>query len=160
MAIEIERRFLVAGDGWQSDVPQHMAQGYLKADKDTSVRIRIEGEKASLTIKAYLTDISRHEFDYPIPLADAQTLLALCPFRLEKKRHHVWYQGHLFEVDEYLGENGALLVAEIELSDEHAPFPRPDWLGEEITHDGRYSNAYLSRHPYHTWANQADNQAT
>lgn len=153
MSIEIERRFLVEGDAWRRlATPQTLQQGYLKVDKACSIRIRIAGNEAWLTIKGFISDVSRHEFEYPIPLADAQTMLAqMCPFTLEKHRYTIEYQGCVFDVDEYFGDNAPLVVAEIELPAEDTPFARPDWLGAEITHDGRFSNAYLSRHPYGQW---------
>lgn len=158
MSIEIERRFLVRGNAWRClAAPQTLQQGYLKTDKACSIRVRIAGAAAWLTIKGFISAVSRHEFEYPIPLTHAQTLLAeMCPFTLEKHRYRIHHQGHVFDVDEYFGANAPLVVAEIELPAEDAPFPRPDWLGEEITHDGRFSNAYLSRHPYGSWPASAE----
>lgn len=158
MNIEIERRFLVRGDAWRSlAVPQTLEQGYMKVDKACSIRVRIVQDQAWLTIKGFISDVSRHEFEYPIPLAHARTMLAqMCPFKLEKHRYTIEHQGFVFDVDEYFGDNAPLVVAEIELPTEDTPFARPDWLGEEITHDGRFSNAYLSRHPYGQWQTAAD----
>nr|WP_253342135.1 CYTH domain-containing protein [Neisseria sp. HSC-16F19] len=153
MTVEIERRFLVQGDAWRAlAAPQTLQQGYMKVDKECSIRVRIVGDEAWLTIKGFISDVSRHEFEYPVPLTHAQTMLAeMCPFTLEKHRYSIAYQGHVFDVDEYFGANAPLVVAEIELPAEDTPFERPDWLGEEITHDGRFSNAYLSKHPYGSW---------
>ena len=153
MSIEIERRFLVQGDAWRALAqPQTLQQGYMKVDKECSIRVRIVGEQAWLTIKGFISDVSRHEFEYPVPLAHAQTMLAeMCPFKLEKHRYAIEYGGFVFDVDEYFGDNAPLIVAEIELPDENTPFAKPEWLGAEITADGRFSNAYLSKHPYSTW---------
>lgn len=156
MHIEIERRFLLADNSWRTaaSTPQVLRQGYLSVEKQRTIRIRIIGDNAWLTIKGYISDISRSEFEYPIPLADATALMALCPFTLEKHRYTLTYQNHTFEIDEYFGSNAPLIVAEIELPSEDTSFPRPSWLGEEITSDGRFTNAYLSRHPYSEWNNR------
>lgn len=156
MSVEIERRFRVRGDAWRAlAAPQALQQGYMIVDKACSIRVRIAGEHAWLTIKGFISDVSRHEFEYPVPLAHAQTMLAqMCPFKLEKNRYSIEYQSVVFDVDEYLGANAPLIVAEIELAHENADFPKPDWLGEEITCDGRFSNAYLSKHPYSQWPKQ------
>lgn len=157
MTVEIERRFLVEGDAWrQLAVPQTLQQGYMKVDKACSIRVRIVGNDAWLTVKGFISDVSRHEFEYPIPLAHAHTMLAeMCPFKLEKHRYTIPYRGRVFDVDEYFGANAPLVVAEIELPAEDTPFERPEWLGTEITHDGRFSNAYLSKHPYGGWPESA-----
>lgn len=152
--IEIERRFLLANDNWRqyAGEAQLLQQGYISVEKECTIRVRIIGENAWLTLKGYISDISRSEYEYPIPLADAQHMMAtLCPFVLEKKRYRIDYQGSCFEVDEYFGENAPLVVAEIELESEQAAFARPDWLGAEITADGRFTNAYLSKNPYSRW---------
>ncbi|QMT31204.1 CYTH domain-containing protein [Alysiella filiformis] len=152
--IEIERRFLLKNDSWRqhASAPQILQQGYLSVEKACTMRVRIVGEQAWLTIKGYVSDVSRSEFEYPIPLNDAQMMLAtLCPFKLEKHRYTVAYEGFVFEIDEFFGENAPLIVAELELPSEDAAFARPDWLGEEITSHGKFTNAYLSKHPYSTW---------
>lgn len=152
--IEIERRFLLQNDGWRqcAGEPQKLYQGYLSVEKECTIRVRIIGTQAWLTIKGYISDVSRSEFEYPISLEDAQAMMdSLCSFKLEKLRYGVHYEGHFFEIDEYFGENAPLIVAEIELPDEESPFAKPDWLGREITSDGRFTNAYLSKHPYSTW---------
>ena len=152
--IEIERRFLLADDSWKAlaGAPRLMSQGYLSVEKECTIRVRIVGNRAWLTLKGYISDVSRSEFEYEIPLSDAQTMLdTLCPFRLEKNRYEIKHEGFLFEIDEYFGDNAPLVVAELELPSEHTPFPRPSWLGEEITANGRYTNAYLSKHPYSAW---------
>lgn len=152
--IEIERRFLLCNDSWRKSVCETLLlqQGYLSVEKDRTIRVRISGNRAWLTLKGHLSPISRHEFEYEIPLNDAQTMLAsMCPFKVEKQRHIVDYQGFTFEIDEFFGENAPLILCELELVSETAEYPRPDWLGEEITSDGRFSNAYLSKHPFSTW---------
>ena len=152
--IEIERRFLLKNDAWKAvaGAPCLMSQGYLSVEKERIIRLRIIGNRAWLTLKGYISDVSRSEFEYEIPVADAQTMMdTMCPFRLEKHRYEVNYQGFVFEIDEYFGDNAPLIVAELELPAEDTPFPRPDWLGEESTSDGRFTNAYLSKHPYSQW---------
>ena len=154
MSIEIERRFLLKNDSWrtQAGAPKVLQQGYFTVEKECAIRVRIVGDDAWLTFKGYISDVSRSEYEYEIPVADAQTMMdTMCPFRLEKHRYEVNYQGFVFEIDEYFGDNAPLIVAELELPAEDTPFPRPDWLGEEITSDGRFTNAYLSKHPYSQW---------
>ena len=154
MTVEIERRFLLKNDSWRAKAgaPQTLRQGYLSVEKECTIRVRIIGNRAWLTLKGYISDVSRHEFEYAIPVADATTILEqMCPFKLKKHRTCIAYQGHVFEVDEYFDDNAPLVVAEIELPSEDTLFERPEWLGEEITHDGRFTNAYLSQHPYATW---------
>ena len=162
MAIEIERKFLLANDGWRAGIERSepIAQGYLvgaQALRDgtarASVRARLAGDQAWLNIKAATRGIARTEFDYPIPLDDARTLLAgLCDGVLEKTRHHVRVDGVLFEVDEFAGDNHGLVVAEVELPAVDAPFPRPAWLGREVSTLARYYNVNLIAHPYRQWS--------
>ncbi|MEO6170916.1 MAG: CYTH domain-containing protein [Lysobacter sp.] len=161
MAIEIERKFLVVGEAWRAAahavVP--MAQGYLNdlAAMDTgamkaSVRVRIAGDAAHLNLKSRELGHTRQEFEYPIPVADARALLALSVGGLvDKRRHLVTVGGHLWEVDEFLGENAGLLVAEIELADADERFERPAWLGAEVTDQVRYYNLALASRPYLHW---------
>ena len=119
----------------------------------TSVRVRIEGEEARLNIKSRELGASRQEFDYPIPVADARALLALSVGGLvDKRRHYVEFEGHLWEIDEFLGDNAGLVVAEIELSDVDEGFARPDWLGAEATHAQRYYTLALASRPYSRWS--------
>jgi adenylate cyclase len=162
MPIEIERKFLVATDDWRATVEHSelMAQGYLvgaQALRDgsarASVRARLAGGQAWLNIKATTAGIARAEFEYPIPAADARTLLAtLCDGVLEKTRHHVRVDGVLFEIDEFDGDNRGLVVAEVELPAVDAPFPRPPWLGREVSALVRYYNVNLIAHPYRQWS--------
>ena len=152
MALEIERKFLVTGTAWRSATPQYLCQGYLNRDKQRTVRVRVAGEQAFLTIKGLSRGATREEFEYPIPLADAQALLALCEgATIEKYRHVLDWRGHRWEVDEFLGANQGLVVAEIELTREDVAFERPDWLGAEVTQDARYYNANLVDLPFQRW---------
>lgn len=152
--VEIERRFLLRDDSWRKLVaePQILQQGYMTVDKACTIRVRVVGERAWLTLKGYISDVSRHEFEYEIPLFDAQTMLAtMCPFKIEKHRYTIECDGFVFEIDEFFGENAPLVVAELELSSEDMVYPQPAWLGDEITSDGRFTNAYLSKHPFGSW---------
>ncbi len=152
MAIEIERKFLVVGDAWRAAPAVFYSQGYLNRDKERTVRVRIAGDEAFLTIKGVSLGASRAEFEYPIPLWDARDLLALCEQPLiEKNRCKILHEGFVWEVDEFLGENLGLVVAEIELPSEDTVFAKPDWVGEEVTADTRYFNSNLSRTPYNRW---------
>lgn len=152
--IEIERRFLLKNDDWRvlASEAELLQQGYISVEKECTIRVRIVNEQAWLTLKGYISDLTRSEFEYPIPLADAENILAnMCPFKMEKLRYLVNYQGFSFEIDEFFGENAPLIIAELELPSEESEFPRPNWLGEEITADGRFTNAYLSKHPFGSW---------
>lgn len=162
MALEIERKFLVAGDGWREAahavIP--MAQGYIndQAAMDSgaqraSVRVRIAGDDAFLNLKSRELGRSRQEFDYPIPVDDARALLGLCVGGvIDKRRHLVRHGAHLWEVDEFLGANAGLVVAEIELGDVDETFERPVWLGREVTELERYYNLALASRPYSLWS--------
>ena len=152
MGIEIERKFLAVGDAWRAALAVYFSQGYLSRNKARTVRIRVADEHAYLTIKGATTGASRAEFEYDIPLADARELLALCDGPLiEKYRRKITHEGMVWEVDEFLGENQGLVVAEIELESESQTFTKPDWLGAEVTHDQRYYNSNLSAHPFSQW---------
>lgn len=162
MGIEIERKFLVAGDGWRAAAYEviPMAQGYINdigamdnGTQKASVRVRIQGEEAFLNLKSRELGRSRQEFDYPIPVADARDLLELCVGGLiDKRRHLVRHAGHLWEVDEFLGDNAGLVVAEIELDSVDEAFERPAWIGTEVTELERYYNLALATHPYSQWS--------
>ncbi len=157
MGVEIERKFLLAGDAWRAlATPSLLRQGYLNADPARTVRVRIEGQSAWLTIKSKSAGAARGEWEYPIPLKEAAELLDhLCERPLiEKYRRRIAFQGHTWEVDEFLGENAGLAVAEIELSDETEAFAKPDWVGEEVTGDARYYNSSLIRLPFSKWNHQ------
>lgn len=154
MGIEIERKFLLAGDAWRGlGQPVLLRQGYLSSARERVVRVRIEGGQAMLTIKGANVGATRGEWEYPIPLADAAELLdGLCEQPLiEKYRHRIEYAGMVWEVDEFLGANAGLVVAEIELASEDQPFEKPDWIGAEVSGDARYYNANLIRHPFSQW---------
>ncbi len=154
MSVEIERKFLVRGSEWRA-LGQGVAirQGYLSPHPDRVVRVRIEGETATLTIKGRTRGITRSEWEYVIPLAEADQLLNdLCERPLiEKMRTHITHEGMVWEVDEFFGDNLGLVVAEIELESEEQAFSQPDWVAEEVTDDVRYFNANLLLHPYTAW---------
>lgn len=153
MATEIERKFLVQGTPWTPGSGTRYSQGYLNRDKERTVRVRIAAGKAFLTIKGISRGACRVEFEYEIPLADAEQLLKLSDGPIiEKIRHVIVHEGATWEVDEFLGDNAGLVVAEIELKSEEQPFGRPLWLGAEVTHDLRYFNSSLAAHPYSEWA--------
>jgi adenylate cyclase len=154
VGVEIERKFLVRGDAWRAlGEAQLMRQGYLSTDPERVVRVRIEGESATMTIKGRSVGASRGEWEYPIPLADAAELLdRLCQQPLiEKYRRRIPHAGMVWEVDEFLGANAGLVVAEIELAAEGQVFERPDWIADEVTDDRRYFNSNLIRLPYSRW---------
>jgi adenylate cyclase len=154
--VEIERKFLVISDAFKSDVlrQNHIAQGYLSSVPERAVRVRIKGEKGYLTIKGKTNEsgLSRFEWEKEIPVAEAKELLQLCEKGvIEKIRYEIQVSQHIFEVDEFYGENKGLIMAEVELQSETETFETPIWLGEEVTNDNRYYNAYLSQHPFKTW---------
>jgi adenylate cyclase len=152
MGIEIERKFLVSGEAWKQAPGQLISQGYLNRDKQRTVRVRVAGEQAWLTIKGLSTGATRAEFEYPVPLADALEMLALCDGpRVEKIRRCIPHQGMTWEVDEFLGDNAGLVVAEIELESADQAFEPPPWLGQEVTADTRYFNSSLASLPFSRW---------
>lgn len=155
MASEIEHKFLVRDDSWRNSVYRSvpMCQGYLVSDKVRSVRIRIASDKAHLNIKSGTLGTVRNEYEYPIPLEEAQEILeALCYKPLLKKtRHFVHYGSHIWEIDEFEGDNAGLIVAEVELSNPGEKFVKPLWVGEDVSHDRRYYNSSLVEHPYKDW---------
>ncbi len=156
MALEIERKFLVDGV-YQVDahVSTRITQGYLTATPERTVRIRRAGDRGFVTIKGPLNaaGTTRSEWEYEIPVAEAEAMLALCePGVIDKTRHAVPYGDHLFEVDQFHGANEGLVLAEVELEDEDEAFRVPPWLGREVTGDPRYHNAMLARHPYRSWS--------
>lgn len=129
-----------------------MVQAYLCLDPERVVRVRISGNQAWLTVKGGAQGAVRVEFEFEVPVQDAEGMLAMSlPGTIEKTRHEIRVGCHVWEVDEFSGDNAGLVVAEIELSDEHEAFDRPDWLGREVTHESRYTNACLARWPYATW---------
>jgi adenylate cyclase len=152
MAKEIERKFLVK-DNWQPQAAGiTIAQGYLSTVPERTVRVRIKGDKGYLTIKGKNQGISRAEFEYEIPLADAEELLKLAEQPILSKVRYLEQHGNrLWEIDVFAGENQGLVVAEVELPDEQAEFSRPDWLGQEVSGDVRYYNANLIKFPFSLW---------
>lgn len=154
MGIEIERKFLVRGDGWRTaGEPVLLRQGYLSSHPERVVRVRIEGGRAVMTIKSKSVGVSRGEWEYPLPVDDAAEFLdRLCEQPvIEKYRRRIAHAGFVWEVDEFLGVNAGLVVAEIELPAEDTAFDKPDWVGDEVTHDRRYLNSNLIAHPYSAW---------
>jgi adenylate cyclase len=164
MAIEIERKFLVDDETWRQAAHKsaRMRQGYVndavavaEGRERCSVRVRQVGDAAMLNFKSREIGPSRQEFEYPIPLADAEALLALCVGGLiDKIRHYVQFSGDLWEIDEFLGDNAGLIVAEIELPAEDHSFQTPSWLGPEVTRQSRYYNMALAERPYRHWTNE------
>jgi len=154
MAKEIERKFLVSDQTWkQHAVGVRFCQGYISREPGRIVRVRIEGERAVLTIKGKSQNLSRSEWEYPIPMQDAQEMLdELCNgICVDKFRYTFEQHGHTWEVDEFLGLNAGLIVAEIELSSADEEFVKPSWLAEEVSQDPRYANSNLITHPYSAW---------
>lgn len=156
MATEIERKFLVAKENLARIQPERsvrMRQGYLSRAPGRTVRVRIEDDRAFLTIKGRASGLARPEFEYEIPLADASALLEMADGPLvEKVRHYVPFGGLVWEVDEFFGDNEGLVVAEVELSREDQAFETPDFVGAEVTSDPRYLNSRLAVEPYSTWS--------
>lgn len=154
MAKEIERKYLVIGDEWRHDaVGIIYRQGYLSTSKEHIVRVRTVANKGLLTIKGANIGAVRTEFEYEIPFDDAITILeTLCEKPLiEKMRHKIIHQGHIWEVDEFKGENIGLILAEIELLDENETFEKPEWIGEEVTDVPRFYNSNLVQNPFTKW---------
>ena len=159
MGIEIERKFLLKNDEWKTQVTEThvIKQGYLQSGLDksqkSSVRIRISDDRANINIKSVDLTMVRQEFEYEIPLQDAEQMIrTLCgDVVVEKTRYHVPYASHLWEVDVFEGENSGLRMAEVELGSIDEKFEIPDWIGEEVTDDERYYNIYLLKQPYQRW---------
>ena len=155
---EIERKFLVAGD-FRGEVSgaSHIVQGYLSSARGRTVRVRLRDDRGWITVKGPARGLTRIEWEKEIPAEEAQLLLSLCePGVIDKTRHLVPSADgkHTWEVDEFHGDNAGLLVAEIELASEDDAFPRPAWLGEEVTGDRRYYNSSLTKHPYKDWKDE------
>lgn len=150
MAAEIERKFLVTGDSWDDGSPGvRIAQGYLTTDPDRSVRVRLAGGQAWITIKGRTEGLTRAEFEYPIPADDARDLLAIClPSVIDKTRHRIHFGGHLWEIDVFHGANEGLVMAEVELADESVSPELPPWVGADVSADFRYYNASLATRPF------------
>jgi len=155
MAIEIERKFLLANDNWRPLVSKtiNYRQGYLNSDENSSVRVRVSDDTAKINIKSATIGSVRQEYEYDIPAQDAHELLdTLCHKPLvEKTRHLVVIKQHTWEIDEFAAENQGLIVAEIELSQVDEQFEKPDWVGQEVTEDIRYYNNQLAKKPFSIW---------
>ena len=154
MGTEIERKFLVINDAWRGrGTAERCVQGYLAFGPPVAVRVRIMGGVATLNVKTATVSITRHEFEYEIPIADAEALLrtSCVGTAIEKTRHCVEYGGKTWEVDAFEGANAGLVVAEIELASEDEPFERPPWVGAEVSGDPRYLNTCLCQRPYTQW---------
>ncbi len=154
--LEIERKFLVTSEAFKKEAfaQNRIAQGYLSAVSERTVRVRIKGDKGFLTIKGSSNEsgLSRFEWEKEIPIAEAKELLKLCEKGvIDKTRFEVKMGNHIFEIDEFYGENEGLVIAEIELKSESESFEKPSWLGKEVTNDNRYYNSYLSQNPYKNW---------
>lgn len=156
MSVEIERKYLIKNNKWRKHVieDQHITQGYIKAE-NTTVRIRCykDNHTAEITVKGKRDGISRLEFEYEIPYADAREMQdKLCQTRLvEKTRHLIKYKGMLWELDEFHGDNEGLFVAEIELLNEQQAYELPNWVGEDVSYESRYRNSRLCITPYKDW---------
>jgi len=154
MAAEIERKYLIQRNVWTPKASGVLyRQGYLSSVKERVVRVRIAGDRAYLTVKGLTTGVTRLEFEYPIPVADAVTMLEqLCERPLiEKTRYREEYQGHVWEIDEFHGDNDGLILAEIEVADQSERYALPPWAGVEVSNDPRYFNSNLGRNPYKNW---------
>ncbi|GAA4111038.1 CYTH domain-containing protein [Aquimarina addita] len=154
--IEIERKFLLTSEAFKqvAENSTHIIQGYLNADPNRTVRVRITDKKGFLTIKGKSneTGISRFEWEKEIDFSEAKELIKLCEKEvIEKIRYEITSGTHIIEVDEFFGNNEGLLLAEIELNDENESFLKPDWIGKEVTGDPRYYNSFISKNPYTLW---------
>ena len=156
MALEIERKFLVKGDSYKQQAydATHIAQGYICSASGRTVRVRIRGDKGYLTIKGPSggKGLSRYEWEKEISLEEAKELMKICePGLIDKTRYLVRSGKHVFEVDEFYGDNLGLVMAEVELSSEDEAYECPDFIGEEVTGDVRFYNSYLMKNPYSRW---------
>jgi adenylate cyclase len=154
MAQEIERKFRVANDDWRAmaSSSSSLKQGYLSSSAEATVRVRLEDNLGTLTIKSKTKGITRNEFEYAIPAQEAKELLIICSGPLiEKTRYRIPQENHTWEIDVFEGDNDGLIIAEIELTSEDDYFVKPQWLGEEVSGDSRYYNSNLATHPYVNW---------
>ena len=154
MAQEIERKFRVANDDWRAmaSSSSSLKQGYLSSSAEATVRVRLEDNLGTLTIKSKTKGITRNEFEYAIPAQEAEELLIICSGPLiEKTRYRIPQENHTWEIDVFEGDNDGLIIAEIELTSEDDYFAKPQWLGEEVSGDSRYYNSNLATHPYVNW---------
>ncbi len=154
MSIEIERKFLVKDNSFKekAESKKLYRQGYIKGILQATVRVRTVEDKGFITIKSKAINFSRYEYEYEIPLSDAEEMLQkLCGNKIEKYRYIVMHKGKRWEVDEMLADNQGLVVAELELNSEKETFSSPEWLAEEVTQDYRYHNSYLAEYPFKNW---------
>lgn len=149
MAFEIERKFTVSGDSWRKNIVQSLE--IEQAYPTFGPRVRIKNGVGYITIKHRKTEITNYEWEYEIPLKDAREMISLSALKLSKIRHHVKVGGHLWEVDEFLGDNKGLIVAEIELKSEEEAFEKPDWLAQEVSGQKAYTNKRIAENPYKNW---------
>ena len=156
MATEIERKFLIKNESWRQKIQRSvpMRQAYLANTAQASIRIRIAKDVAHLNIKSAVSAIVRDEYEYQIPMDDAEEMfMQLClPGRISKTRHYVEHSDEIWEIDEFHDENAGLIVAESELNEAKQAFPRPSWLGAEVSHLERYYNHLLINMPYGRWS--------
>ncbi len=155
MPVEIERKFLLNSDAWRNEVKRsvRIRQGYLGKIDKASVRVRVQGEQANINVKSATLGMRRMEYEYPIPLDEAEEMLdQLCATpQIDKTRYFVQHGKHLWEIDEFYGDNQGLIVAEVELGAEDEAFEKPEWAGQDVTEDPRYYNVNLIKAPYNTW---------
>lgn len=154
--IEIERKFLVLSNVFKSEAfeQNRIVQGYLSSNPERTVRVRVKGDKGFLTVKGKGSEsgMSRLEWEKEITVNEAKQLLSICEKGvIDKIRYEIKIGSHVYEVDVFSGENEGLIIAEIELTSESESFEKPDWLGQEVTNDEKYYNAYLSKNPYKNW---------
>lgn len=158
MGIEIERKFLVHKEKWDQVTKEEKSlfrQGYIVSDPERTIRVRLTDEEGFLTIKGLTVGAVRPEFEYRIPKEDAQELLhRFCDSEVSKIRHFITHDNNLWEVDEFLGQNEGLIVAEIELASEDESFSLPEWIDKEVTAEKKYSNSNLAINPFKNWSNQ------
>ncbi len=157
---EIERKFLVTSEAFKSEAHKRtrIVQGFLNTNPERTVRVRIQGNDGFLTVKgkSNKSGLSRFEWEKQISQVEAEELIHLCePDIIEKTRFEVSVGGHTFEVDDFMGENEGLIIAEIELGSENEPFSKPEWLGKEVTGDTKYYNSHLSKNPFKKWTNES-----
>ncbi len=155
MSLEIERKFLVDHEKWRQAMKPtgaHYRQGYLLNDDQRTIRVRVTDHQGFITLKGATTGITRKEYEYKIPVEDGNELLdGFARSEIEKIRYRIDFAGKLWEVDEFLGDNEGLIMAEIELKSETEEFEKPAWVTVEVSNDDRYYNSYLSTHPYKKW---------
>ncbi len=154
MGLEIERKFLLKNMQWKKDIisQRKIKQGYLNSTPESTVRVRIKGEKGFITVKGKMENLIRKEFEYEIPTHDAEELLVLCQQPIiAKTRYEVLYHGYIWEIDEFENENKGLFIAEVEMKNADENPDIPEWIGAEVTYNRKYYNSNLIQHPYEKW---------